>query len=113
MIIFWVASQHGQLSIVKCLLNHGADVNKATTYGSTPLSIASRNEQVSVVDYLVSHGADVSKAGCDGLSPPSVSSGKGRGSVVHYLASDEEAPKSDGSGRCREGWRDVYWIAEE
>ena len=45
--------------IVECLINHGADVNKAAKQwpdeGKTPLYIVSKKEYFAVVEYLVTH----------------------------------------------------------
>ena len=56
------------LSAVECLINHGADVNKANNEGDSPLIIAAFNKRLSVVEYLVIHGAEVNGSTNDGRS---------------------------------------------
>lgn len=52
------ASRDGQLSIVKMLLDAGADVNALNKYGDTPLLWASYNGHNEVVKLLLIAGAD-------------------------------------------------------
>ena len=49
------ASKKGHLEIVKCLVEHGADVNTSDGNGITPLVIASRNGHTEIAEFLKQH----------------------------------------------------------
>ena len=53
-------------SVLRLLLERGANVNALTRVGSTPLHLASQNGAVEVVRLLVEHGADVEAVDGDG-----------------------------------------------
>ena len=55
--------------MVKLLIEHGSDINKANTNGTTPLYIAAQDGHQSVVEFLVKSGADTNKATTDGVTP--------------------------------------------
>lgn len=46
------AAQDGHLNIVKCLVQAGADLEKAAEDGATPLIIAAQSEQLKTVSFL-------------------------------------------------------------
>ena len=49
--------------MVQCLLEHGADKDKRSNFGDTPVFVASQNGHLAVVQYLVEEqGVDVNKA---------------------------------------------------
>src|SRR5207245_702031 len=52
------AVQRGDLEAVKALLEAGADVDKPTTSGMSPLVLAINNAHYEVAAYLLRHGAD-------------------------------------------------------
>lgn len=52
------AVEKGDLELVELLLHNGADVNKASAYGISPLMIASRNNRQDLADILIRDGAD-------------------------------------------------------
>jgi ankyrin repeat protein len=54
-----MAAQNGHLEIVKVLVGHGAEIDKVTTYNSTPLLVAAQNEHLEIVKVLLDHGAEV------------------------------------------------------
>eukprot|EP00833_Pecoramyces_ruminatium_P015430 jgi/Orpsp1_1/1189462/evm.model.d7180000072215.1 len=61
-----MACEKGNESIVKCLVEHGADINAKYEYLDyekleiiTPLMYACKNGNVSIVNYLIEHGADI------------------------------------------------------
>ncbi|MHC4118962.1 MAG: ankyrin repeat domain-containing protein [Planctomycetota bacterium] len=62
---FIAASQRGDLSQVKLLLEHGADVDAVDKDGKTALMYASESGS-DIVTYLLKHGADVDAADKDG-----------------------------------------------
>ena len=55
-----VATKSGHLSMVKLLLDAGADINVQDESGNTPLHYASANGKKDVVKYLLEKEADVS-----------------------------------------------------
>lgn len=62
----WCAAVSGQLSVIKCLLSHGADINAVSDSGSTPLRSACFMTHMDVISYLVENGADILKANYNG-----------------------------------------------
>jgi ankyrin repeat protein len=57
-----MASQQGHVDVVRVLVEHGADINKAANDGgATPLYIASYDGHVDVVRVLLEQGADINK----------------------------------------------------
>ena len=52
-----VASQNGQLEVVRLLVNKGADKDKAMNDGDTPLWIARRRHNYDIVEMLQRTGA--------------------------------------------------------
>ena len=55
------ACKSGNLSIIKYLVDHGADVSKMNYDGETPLFNARLSGNEAIVKYLVDHGADINK----------------------------------------------------
>lgn len=53
------AAQDGHLNIVKCLVQAGADLEKAAEDGATPLIIAAQSEQLKTVSFLAEAKADL------------------------------------------------------
>lgn len=62
----WCASVAGRLAVVKCLVQHGADVNSVSDTGSTPVRSACFMTHLDIVTYLVENGADISKPNYNG-----------------------------------------------
>ena len=56
------ASKHGDVSAVKLLLASGADIDMATSDGTTPAIAAAEGNSVDVLKLLVAEGADLDKA---------------------------------------------------
>ena len=56
------------LTFVKMLLESGADANKATDDGTTPLEMAVQNNHLDVFKILLEHGADANEATRDDVS---------------------------------------------
>ena len=56
-----VAAAYGNLEILNCLVENGADINAATNYvpGLTPLVFAVQESHIDAVNYLLDQGADV------------------------------------------------------
>jgi len=57
----FIARENGNEAIVKCLVEHGANINKETDYGETPLFNACKSGNEAVVKYLVKLGANMNK----------------------------------------------------
>ena len=51
--------QKAQIAVIECLLDHGADVNRADRRGITPLHVAVRRHNVALVRLLLERGADI------------------------------------------------------
>jgi hypothetical protein len=62
------ACKYQRSSLVKFLLQKGADVNVVNYHGTTPLHLACENDP-SIVEYLVYHGALVNVFDRDGFTP--------------------------------------------
>ena len=58
----FIATCKGNLSVVRLLLDRGADVNLSTS-GVTPLGVAALKGHLSVVQLFVDYGADVDDGG--------------------------------------------------
>jgi len=56
-----IADEKRFIAIVKCLIEHGADINKENKYCQTPLIKACKNGNEALVKYLLEHGVDVKK----------------------------------------------------
>ena len=74
--------------MVQCLLDHGADKDKAWETGATPLYMAAEKGHFDVVKCLVEHGADKDKAINDGYTPLQCAAINGHTEVVTYLSID-------------------------
>jgi len=53
------AVNHGNLELVRTLLQNGADVNQVDNYGDTPLIIASNRGYLDIVNVLIQKNANV------------------------------------------------------
>lgn len=85
-----IAAQKGHLAVVQYLVvqylvQHGADKEKSTNDGGTPLFIAAQNDQAMVVQYLMQQGADKNKVTDDDYTPLFSAAVKGHSTVVQYL----------------------------
>ena len=72
-------------SVVRLLLEHGADINVRTDGGRTPLHTASYRGALEVVRVLLEHGADVEVKTNDGHTALQFADGEGRDKVVELL----------------------------
>ncbi|CAG2058844.1 unnamed protein product [Timema podura] len=62
----WCAAVSGKLPVIKCLVEHGADVNATSDTGSTPVRSACFMTHLDIVAYLLENGADVLRANHNG-----------------------------------------------
>ena len=81
----WAASTGGHLDIVKTLISHGAEVNKATLTQSTPLRGASFHGYLEVMNFLLSNGAEINTPNCIGQSPLCIAAMRGKIEAVRFL----------------------------
>ena len=65
----WCASTGNYVEIVEMLIEAGANVNKPTSTGSTPLRGAAFNGHCKVMEVLIKNGADLNLANVVGQSP--------------------------------------------
>jgi ankyrin repeat protein len=89
----------GDVEAVRRLLEAGADKEKATTNGCTPLYVACEDGHVEVVRLLVEAGADKEKAETNGYTPLLVACEDGHVEVVRLLVAagaDKEKAAADG-----------------
>jgi hypothetical protein len=107
----------GVKGVIQLLLNRGADVKAADTYGSTPLHWACSNGHVDVVQLLLDRGADIKAADTDGSTPLHWACSNGHIDVVQLLldrGADIKAANIYGStrlhGACSNGHVDVVQL---
>lgn len=81
----WAASTGGHLDIVKTLIAHGAEVNRATLTQSTPLRGASFHGYLEVMDYLLKNSAEIDTPNCIGQSPLCIAAMRGKIDAVKFL----------------------------
>lgn len=83
----FVAAQHGQVDVVRVLLAHGGDPNRArTTDRATPLFIAAQVGRLDIVRVLLEFGADTSIATTHQATAVSVAQEQGHLEVSRLLA---------------------------
>lgn len=81
----WCAAGSGFFHVVKCLVEHNADVNHPTLTNSTPLRAACFDGRLDIVMYLIEHNADLTIANKYNNTCLMISCYKGRLNVVTYL----------------------------
>ncbi|MEJ2246218.1 MAG: ankyrin repeat domain-containing protein [Acidobacteriota bacterium] len=79
-----LASQNGNVEIVKLLLEAGAKVN-AATYAGTAVGAASQNGHVATAKLLIESGADVNAATMDNVTALHLASQNGHLEIVKLL----------------------------
>lgn len=62
----WCAAVTGKLAVIKCLVEHGADVNAISDSGSTPVRSACFMTHLDIVSFLVDNGADILRPNYNG-----------------------------------------------
>ncbi|KAK7463151.1 hypothetical protein BaRGS_00038263 [Batillaria attramentaria] len=93
-------SGKGHVSIVEMLLNRGADAEKVTLNGFTPLHLACQNGHTRVVEILLNSSVDVDKATSKGATPLHLASKNGHVTIVEMLlnrGADAEKVTLDGA----------------
>jgi ankyrin repeat protein len=72
-------------SVLRLLLEHGADINAQNQAGRTPLHLASYSGTLEVVRLLLEHGVDVEVKSNSGVTPLQEANGEGHDKVVKLL----------------------------
>jgi hypothetical protein len=80
-----LAALNGQVAMVRALIELGADINKATDNGWTPLLISAQESHETVVRALIQAGADIDKATDIGVTPLYMAAQNGHEMVVWAL----------------------------
>lgn len=62
----WCAAVSGKLSVIKLLVQHGADINAVSDTGSTAVRSACFMTHLEIVEYLVENGADTNRPNYNG-----------------------------------------------
>jgi ankyrin repeat protein len=85
--LLWASGRHNfnDGSVLRLLLEHGADLNAQNRVGRTPLHRASFNGAVEVVRLLLEHGADVEAKNIVGGTALQEAADRGHGEVVELL----------------------------
>ena len=73
-------------TIVKYLVEHGVNINKANEDGETPLFSAARNG--AIIKYLVEHGVDINKVNSNGHTPSFMACISGNKTAIKYQCND-------------------------
>lgn len=81
----WCAAAAGHFDVVKCLINHQAQVNSTTKTKSTPLRAACYDGHLDIVRYLIEYGADVEIANRHGHTCLMIACYKGHYDIARYL----------------------------
>ncbi|CAJ1440842.1 unnamed protein product [Effrenium voratum] len=85
--------------LCSCLLDAGADKERATKKGTTPLHAAAHHGHRAVVQYFLDAGADKEKANSEGSTPLHSAARQGHQAVVQCLldvGADKEKATNDG-----------------
>ena len=80
-----IASQEGQIDVVKHLIANGADVDTTNDEGWTALMIASHQGYTEIVELLIANGADVNASEEKGRTALMIASFIGQTEIVKYL----------------------------
>ncbi|EAY15739.1 ankyrin repeat protein, putative [Trichomonas vaginalis G3] len=97
--VLHIASEKGNLNLIKSLIECGCDKEAKDHFGYTPLIHASANGHLEVVKYLIFVGANKEAKDNAGWTPLIIASILGHLEVVQYLISvgaDKEAKDNDG-----------------
>ena len=77
----------GKSHVAEYLISRGADVNKVTFAGNTPLHTASGREMDEMVQLLLAHGANVNIANLEGDIPKVVRTSEQVNSTLLFINS--------------------------
>ncbi len=104
-----IASEKGQISAVRHLLNKGAKVNSTDRWDRTPLYYSAWKGQYEITRMLIDdHGANVEMANRDGMTPLMAAAMAGRTSTVKLLLDrGANVRKKDNEGKRALGWAKI------
>jgi ankyrin repeat protein len=68
-LLTYLPRQKGYFSIIKQLVDAGANVNAATAKGATPVYVAAQKGWLGITEFLVDHGADINVVFQNGFTP--------------------------------------------
>lgn len=91
------ASSQGHASIVKNLLNAGADVNRRDQYGRTPIQLAAMYGHAAIARAILAHQADVNVTDRWGKSPLDSAESGGHYKIAVLLLQSGAVPSSKDS----------------
>ncbi|KAK5637663.1 hypothetical protein RRF57_013378 [Xylaria bambusicola] len=105
------ASDSGHIEVVKLLLEHGADVTVANSYGSTPLIRASSHGHDKIVGLLLAQqNVDPQSSDANGRTALSWAAAKGHETVIELLITDE---RLDGNSQDHAGLAPLTWASQK
>lgn len=79
------AAHQGGVDVISKLIEHGADMDSSSMYGTTALIHTIENEQPAATGFLLARGASVQSASVGAVSPLMVAASKGNMSLVKEL----------------------------
>ncbi|CAG2251336.1 unnamed protein product [Mytilus edulis] len=80
-----IACFMGRIDVVRCLLDHNANINMTKEDGTTPLFYACEVEHSDIVHLLLDKGADTQICRLDGKSPLNIATDNGNSSIIIML----------------------------
>ena len=80
-----VASKQGELTLVKRMVESGANVNELTQTGGTPLMFAVLGNHITLARWLHQAGADINAKGSNGWSAATIAGAKGQADMLRWL----------------------------
>jgi len=83
--VLLLAAQQGDLVLLNKALARGADVNAATSNGTTALLLAVQRGEADIVDTLIAHGANLEARRADGQTALSLAERGGQFHIVRIL----------------------------
>lgn len=86
----FLACQEGHLTLVRYLLQAGAEIDSSLNCGATPIYVAAERGWVSVVRFLVQNGANLKKGNIDGHHPLHVAAQNNHSEIIRILVENGE-----------------------
>jgi ankyrin repeat protein len=80
-----LASDYGQIKVVRMLVDRGINVDATTSEGVTPLMYASQNGDTAIMAYLIARGADVNAKPYNDVTPLIGATRRGHYDAVRLL----------------------------